>query len=303
MSNLSDMKYRIFVFSLLLTYCLSLSSQSFNRQRVQFTAFNVGFNGLVGGVGSLINKKDTQNGWQAFSKGFYKGAIGGAVSHFGFTLTSQIRTKQNIAYAWPARLVNSFGASIVQNAASNEGMFDHLHFNLYVTRLEYHTRTKQFNARLFTSSIYGIVVTSRNAKLDIIKSLQSGVLYFELNENFRNSLVEGPATGQVSSVGMREDLFSSTYNVDQYYGIFAHEVAHILQFDRKVAGNAFLFRLDKNIKQSSKLYEKLSKYVYFDLNGPIFYFAYKQQGSIHNCNLFEQEAEHYSGRRFYGCSH
>lgn len=297
------MKSRIAILTVVLCYSSVLFSQSFEKQRIQFTAFNVGFNGLVGGFGSLINKKENQSGWQAFSNGFYKGAVGGAISHVGFTLTSQIRTQQNIAYAWPARLVNSFGSSIVQNAASNQRMLEQLHFNLYVTRLEYRPHSKKFKARIFTSSIYGIIVTSRNASLNISKSLQSGVLYFDLVDNFRNSLVEGPATGQVSSVGMRSDVFNTSFNKQEYFDVFAHEMAHILQFDRKVGGNAFVIKLDKTAKQQSKLYQTLSKYIYFDLNGPIFYLAYRTQGKVHSCNLFEQEAEHYSGRRFYGCNH
>ncbi|MEP1033221.1 hypothetical protein [Ekhidna sp.] len=293
------MKYRVIVFSLLLSICLVISGQSFEKQRAQFIAFNVGFNGLVGGVGSWINKSENQDFWNAFAKGFYKGAIGGAVSHVGFSLTSQIRTKRNIAYAWPARLVNSFGASIVQNAASNNRMLENLHFNLFVSRLDYYPYSKKFQARLFTSSIYGIIVTSRDAKLDLMKSLQSGIIYFDSNQNFRSSLVEGAATGQVSSVGMRSDIFTSD---QEYYDVFAHEMAHIMQFDRKVAGNAFMIRVDKKAKEKFTIYHKLSKYIYFDLNGPIFFFAYKFQDNRHNCNFFEQEAEHYSGRRYYGCN-
>ncbi len=289
---------RIILTTVIFLHTIFLFSQDFNKQRIQFTAFNVGFNGLVGGVGSMINKKENQNTWKAFTKGFYRGAIGGAVSHVGFSMTSLIRTKEQIAYAWPARLVNAFGSSIVLNAASNNRMLEQIHFNLYVSRLEYHPFKRKIKARLFTSSIYGILIAGRNARLDISKSLQSGVIYFESDENFRSQLLEGPATGQVSSVGM-----GSFISGPDYYSIFAHEVAHILQFDRKVAGNAFAIRLDKKFKEKSGLYTKLSKVVYFDLNGPIFFYAYKFQSDTHNCNFFEQEAEHYSGRRYYGCHH
>lgn len=206
--------------------------------------------------------------------------------------------KLNIAYAWPARFVNSLGSSMVQNAAEGKKLFERIHFNLYLTRLEYFPYRKKFTARLFTSSIYGIAVAEKNASFDLSRSLRSGILYFESGQNFTSSLLTGAATGQVSSIGMND-----SWTVDLFYDLYAHEAAHILQYDRKVGGNAFISPLDTKWKSKSKLYNRLSKYIYFDLNGPIFYFAYLFEGSVHSCNLFEQEAENYSNRAAYRCNH
>lgn len=292
---MSYSKILLFAFPLLI-FSKPARAQDFREQRVQMLLFNVGFNGLIGGVGAGINKKEDQTFGQAFRKGLLGGALGGAVSHTGLSLTHQIRKKQNISYAWPARLVNSFGASIVQNAADNRKLLERLHFNLFIARLEYLPHDRIFTARLFTSSIYGIIVTGKNARINFGKSLQSGVIYFESEQDFNTSIGVGRATGQVSSVGMRTDLAR-----DDHFNVFSHEMAHILQYDRKVGGNALLLKFDQKIKDKNSTYKKLSKYLYFDLNGPIFYLAYKSQGSIHNCNFFEQEAEHFSGRRYYGC--
>lgn len=288
--------FRTLLVVFLFLISLESSAQDFRSQRNKFLAFNVGFNGLVGGVGAIINKNENQTGGRAFLNGFYKGAIGGTVSHIGFSLTHQILVRENISYAWPSRIVNSIGASFVQNAAENRDLLDRIHFNLYVTRLEYFPRERNFKARIFSSSIYGIIVTGRNATLNISKSLQSGVLYFESSEYFRSSLVQGRATGQVSSIGMGTDMFPA-----EYYDIFAHELAHILQFDRKIGGNAFISRADQKWKEKHQWYKQVSRFLYFDLNGPIFYAAYHFQNSTHNCNFFEQEAENYSSKRYYGC--
>ena len=275
-------------------------STDFRKQRVQLFVFNAGFNGLVGGVGSLINKQANVSGFRAFTKGFYKGAIGGAISHTGLSLTHQIQTKQNIAYAWPARLINSFGSSIIQNAAENRRMFERLHLNLFVTRLEYYPYQQRLSARLFTSSLYGILIVGKNARFDLKKSLQTGILYFESNQNFRlaglgrSSIA---ATGQVSSIGMTESLTG-----DDFYNVYAEEVAHILQYDRKVGGNALLLKAHQHFNEKSKAYSFLSKYIYFDLNGPVFWLAYKMEGSDVTCNFFEQEAIHYSYRSALRCN-
>lgn len=272
-------------------------SDAFRRQRAQLTAFNIGFNGLVGGVGGLINKSDNQTGIHAFAKGFYKGAIGGTISHIGLSLTHQIDKQRNITYAWPARLVNALGSSMIQNAAEGRRMFERLHFNLYVTRLEYYPYEKRFTGRFFTSSVYGLIVAGNNGSLDISKSLKTGIFYFQSYEPISTSLITARNTGQVSSIAINNAL----NEVDAYYETYAHEVAHILQYDRKVGGNALLARADQHWKLKHHWYRQLSRYIYFDLNGPIFYVAYAVEGSVHRCNLFEQEAVNYANRVEYLC--
>lgn len=274
-------------------------SNEFRNQRAQLAVFNIGFNGLIGGVGRLINNEENISNFQAFTKGFYQGAIGGAVSHIGLSLTHQIQKQKQISYAWPARLVNSFGASIIQNTAEGRGMLDRLHLNLFVARLEYFPYQKKINGRLFTSSIYGILVVGKNSKFDLKKSFQTGILYFESDQNFSLAGlgISSFATGQVSSIGM------STYlTQDDFYDVYAEETAYIIQYDRKVGGNALLFNVNNKLSNSSKVYNFLSKYIYFDLNGPLFWLGYKLEGTTHNCNFFEQEAVNYSYRRAYRCN-
>lgn len=286
----------ILILSIFLTTNCLAQSIEFRRQRAQLAVFNIGFNGLIGGFGSLINHKDEKASFRVFVKGFYKGAIGGGISHIGLSLSHQIDKQQNIALAWPVRLVNSLGASIVQNAAEDKRMFERLHFNLFVTRLEYFPYKKKFKARIFTSSIYGIAVVGKRARFDLGKTLKSGIIYFESDGRFSSSIGSGKATGQVSSIGMRSDLKGA-----EFYDTFAEEVAHIMQYDRKVGGNALVYKLDEGWKKSSTLYQSFSQYIYFDLNGPIFWLAYTLENST-PCNFFEQEAVNYSNRRLDNCN-
>ncbi|QLG43974.1 hypothetical protein [Costertonia aggregata] len=278
------------------TFHLNAQPDNFKTQRTKMALYNVGVNALFGGVGSLINKKADETNFKTFINGFYKGAIGGTVSHVGLSMSHLIESKQNISYAWPARFVNAIGSSIVQNAAENNRMFERLHFNLYAARLEYFPYQKRFNARLFTSSIYGIAVVGSGSRFDLNTSLKSGVLFFESDGRFENALGSGRATGQVSSIGMQSDIQG-----DLFYKVFAEEVAHIQQYDRKVGGNAFAVKLDANWKRNSKFYKNTSKYIYFDLNGPLFFIAYAiEEGG--KCNFFEQEAVNYANRIVNPCN-
>lgn len=290
----------IVFFSLLAGTPFNLNAQSndFQSERAKMAVFNIGINGLIGGIGSLINNKEEKTNFKTFINGFYKGGIGGGISHIGLSMSYLINSEQNISYAWPARLVNAMGSSIIQNTAENNKMFERLHFDLYVARLEYFPYRKKFNARFFTSSLYGIVSNIGN-RFDLGKSLQSGILYFEFDGRFQlSSGFSVTGTGLVSSIGMSSDLFG-----DEFYRIYAEEVAHIQQYDRKVAGNAFVAKLDLKWKEKSESYNALSKYIYLDLNGPTFYFAYLIANSNGYCNnFFEKEAVNYANRRVGPCN-
>jgi hypothetical protein len=278
---------------------VNAQSDNFRSERTKMAIFNVGVNGLFGGIGSLINKKEGDKNFKTFINGFYKGAIGGSVSHVGLSMSHLIQTQENIAYAWPARMVNAVGSSIIQNAAENKKMFERLHFNLYVARLEYFPYQKEFKARLFTSSLYGIISVGNGNRFDLGKSLKSGILYFESSDGFQlNGSSRFAGTGQASSIGMRSDLFG-----EEFYKIYAEEVAHIQQYDRKVAGNAVAVKLDQKWKKNSKSYNTLSKYIYLDLNGPTFYFAYRIANVNGYCNnFFEKEAVNYANKRIGPCN-
>ena len=281
------------------TFRSNAQSDNFRSERTKMAVFNVGVNGLFGGIGSLINKKDADKNFRTFINGFYKGAIGGFMSHVGLSMSHLIQTQENIAYAWPARLVNAMGSSIIQNAAENKKMFERLHFNLYVARLEYFPYQKEFKARFFTSSLYGIISVGSGNRFDLGKSLKSGILYFESSDGFQLNGSSGfSGLAQVSAIGM-----SSQLSGKDFYDIYAHEVAHIQQFDRKVAGNAFVAKLDQKWKEGSKSYNTLAKYIYLDINGPAFYIAYRIANGNGYCNnFFEKEAVNYANKRVGPCN-
>lgn len=94
---------------LLICICLSCSisnstlAQSFSSQRVKFSLFNIGFNGLASGLGAVLNKEDGQKTGKVFIRGLSRGALGGAVIDLGMSSTNLIATKQKLWLAWPSR--------------------------------------------------------------------------------------------------------------------------------------------------------------------------------------------------------
>lgn len=283
---------KIVILILLFSIVAKLNAQNFNEQRREFTIANIGINGVVGGVGALVNKRKGEKGLKVFWKGFGQGCLGGAFQILGKELTYQISSKEELSYAWAARITNSVGNSITQNAASNINFWEKWHFNLGILRFDYEIAGNKFRARLFPSSIYGTIVTARQGKLNLKRTLQTGIMIYERNGYVQ--LFGGPAdgVGVVSSIAVNKNIVGGGY-----YDLMAHEVLHILQYDNLVWGNSLLIRLDNKLKNSSKLYQKASKFIYFDLNGLTILGLYLAQiNRPWECRYIEREADHYSRR-------
>jgi len=269
---------------------IKLDAQSFKEQRREFVFANIGINGIVGGLGALVNKKKNEKPLKVFAKGFGQGCLGGTFQLLGKELTYQINTKENLSYAWAARITNSIGNSITQNAASNINFWERWHFNLGVLRFDYHITNNKFQARLFPSSIYGIIVGGSQAKLNFKRSLQTGIMIFERDGNVRALGGLSIGVGAVSSIAINKNVQGK-----DYYSLMAHEVMHILQYDNMVWVNPFLNKLDNKLKSNNSFYQKASKYIYFDFNGMTIFGLYMLQiNKPWECRFIEREADHFS---------
>jgi hypothetical protein len=285
-----------------LIFLLSLppaKAQEFTAQRTKFTLYNVGFNGLAAGIGAVINKEEDQRWQQAFWKGLGQGALGGLLMHGGKALTYQIYKHENLGYAWPAHLVHAAGASITQNAASNRNFWEQWHINLWLLRFDFEAKDRNFQARIFPSGLYGYLMLEAEGRLNLRRSLATGLLYFDYEDYI---IYDGSSQATSIIVGLDESIYGRA----EYYSLAAHEVAHSLQYEGFVFLNPLLKKPDQQWKEQHEWYRKLSRFVYFDLNGLYFLGAYHLlEGGFDNpCywqNFFEKEAEHYSHRRFVDC--
>jgi len=265
-------------------------AQSYYRQKADFAAINIGVNGLFGGVGALVNKKNGQPSHKVFLKGFAQGCLGGAISFLGKEMTYYIGAKNNLSYAWAARITNSIGNSISQNAISNRNFWEHWHFNLWFFRLEYDVPKQKFMTRLFPSSLIGAIYIGSQARLDLGNTLKSGMIIFKRDGNLSVGGSNALATALASSIG-----YNSNVQKSDFHKLMAHETIHILQYDNMVWANAMLNKVDARIKRRSKMYRNASRYIYFDLNGAVIYGVYYSQISkAWICRYLEREAEHFA---------
>ena len=284
------MKKTIFLLILIVNLGIKIQAQDFNKQRREFAIGNIGINGIVGGLGALTNKKKGEKNFKVFMKGFGQGCLGGTFQILGKGLTYQIHSKEKLSYAWAARITNSIGNSITQNAANNINFWERWHFNLGVLRLDYHIREHKFKARIFPSAIYGTIVTARQGTLNLKKTLQTGIMIYE-----RDGLVtalggQSIGLGAVSSIAVDKNVTGT-----EYYGLMAHETLHILQYDNMIWVNPFLNRTDKKLKEKSAFYQKASKYIYLDFNGLTILGLYMAQiNRPWECRYIEREADFYS---------
>lgn len=289
---------------ILLFLCISCAivtaisaQQDFRNQRTKFTVLNIGFNGLASGLGAVINKEEDERLGKVFLRGLSRGALGGAVIDLGMNTTNLIATEQRLWLTWPSRLLTATGSSMTLNASLNQPVFENLHFNLWLVRFDYQPKKKKLKARIFTSGLYGALFVARDGHLNLGKSLETGIIYFE-GDTFRTLSDQGGAVGAVTSIGM-----GNGFTGQSFYDAYAHELVHLAQFERFVWFNGYTQKLDGRLKVKYNWYMKLSHYIYFDLNGPAFWLAANAQaGKLHNCRFLEQEAENYGAKRFYGCN-
>jgi len=72
-------------------------------------------------------------------------------------------------------------------------------------------------------------------------------------------------------------------------------MVHILQYENMVWINPMLSKVDEKLKRNNKFYQKASKYVYFDFNGPTILGLYMTQiNKPWECRFIEREADHFS---------
>jgi hypothetical protein len=275
---------------ILLLMGLPVQAQEFRAQRRGFVAANVGINGVVGGMGALTNKKKDEKSLKVFLKGFGQGCLGGAFHVLGRQWTYQINSKNNLSYAWAARLTNAVGSSITQNAASNLDFWERWHFNLGLVRFDYHVPDQKFQARLFPSAVYGVIIAGSQARFSLKRTLQTGILVYQGDRDIRHLGLEARAAAIVSSVPINRNLAPA-----DFYYVMAHETMHIIQYDSMLWTNPFFNQLDAKWKAKSSAYRNLSRYVYFDFNGVTILATYLTQvNRPWVCRYLEREADHFS---------
>lgn len=271
----------IIIFLALFSFTQTYSQES----ELEFGLLNMASGAVVGGIGAVINKKPNQKFHKVLGKGFLQGALGGYLVFESKRLLRTFVKKENYAYVWPSKIVNSAGISIIENAAANRNFWNRWHLNIGFTRLDIYTKDKlRLKYRIMPFSLlYAVNIQIVEGNIDFNKSLKLGVLVFTPRQSGLSSFKSDGA--QISNhIALRDNPGLE---------IEAHEVLHVYQQNQFSGFNSYFIKTDNYLKRNYKWYSFYKKVFHTDFNTPIFSGIYRLgeiSAGSYRVNIFEKEA-------------
>jgi hypothetical protein len=290
-------KQRVFfVFVILFPGINKITAQSFHQQSRQIFAYNILLNGLVGGIGGVINKSKGEKVLGAFGRNFLKGSLGGLIT---YTAKYEVYQLRNPEKYWVAPLDRAFyyiGNSFVYNASLNRGLFSAYRCQFYLFNIDIHFKGK---CRVFPrisvlSAASAATLFLVGDHLNLKNSFKYGLFYF--NENKKNNSTR-------YGLGLNNAIEITQYPTDEHgkmriewrYETIAHEMVHTFQFPDYISISNYMKKSFQGIK-SKERYKKWSRYFYLD--GPFFPLLYVIYPKPYDQIFYEYEANHFSTREF-----
>ncbi|WP_232517416.1 hypothetical protein [Aquimarina aggregata] len=280
------MKLRVILLFSCLFFLQNTVAQHLNQNEA--ILYNVGISSVFAGVGAIINKKDNEKVGKVFAKGFWQGAIGGALIYGSKNLVREIYLKEKWEYSWYAKIVNSAGTSVVENASLNKNFWEQWHFNIGFNRVEFYAKEKfKIKYKIMPVSLGLTLSLAFGNKFEFKRSLQTGEFVFSTNDLINS---RGITYGNVVLVDE---------NYVNEYDLFAHEIIHIYQYYDYNPFNSALNKPLADLSEHSTFFSKLNNIMYFDLQGPLLrglYLLEENPGGCYFDNFFESEANLFSSR-------
>lgn len=275
------------IFGLITKTCFS------QKQEREVFIYNIGFGGLTSGIGAVINKPEGANWRRYFVKGFWQGSIGGLINYSSKKTLYFNNLNQNKAFFWPAKILNSAGTSIMQNASLNQAFLENWYLDYGLVRVDFAIHSKdKFKVRLLPAGIYATFAASRYGKFDLENTLATGQIVFSNKELLR---YPNGNTQIGISFGRGLVFVNNSQVYPNKYKLLAHEIVHQFQYNDNQIFSTWLNGLGQNIK-SKTLKSIFTKYVYPDI--PFSLVTYTLAGRHNSTNYFknfyEFEAERFS---------
>ena len=266
-------------------------------QDIRLVAYNVALGAVFGGVGALLNGEGDP-ALHRLGRGAGWGAVGGTASYAGKWMAGEISARERLAYALPARLAHDVGASVIENASHDRPPLDRLAAYVGFVRLDVRPTSGDVQARLLpvSAAVFASVLTGDNGAFKLGPSLAYGTPVF-VGDGSRTAPIFG---GQADGYGGFGTVYLNR-DRDDFYGVAAHELIHVLQHREMSYPSALYARLDRPLRRSGA-YRALAQWVYFDDPVlPLALFYVVQGGDFDRpCtydNWFEREAEAFGTRR------
>ena len=274
-----------------------ISSKAFYAQanNAEAALYNIGVGSIVSGIGAVINMKPEQKLGKTLLKGMAQGALGGYLVYESKVLVGKISREKELAYSWPAKIVNSAGISIIENAALNKDFWVQWNFHIGFNRFEFHTEeTLKVEYKIMPAALLLTINSAIGNKFQIVRSLKTGEVIFssDFNGTLTNRGTKRYATSSPASIVISEDYLS-------YYPFYTHELIHIYQFKDFNFLNAYVKKPLEKIVDASGFIENLDNLFYWDFQVPAFGFTYFVLAGVsteqqYSNNFLEKEARFYA---------
>jgi hypothetical protein len=289
------MRKSVLLLTILTCLLQKKSDGQVTRQKLSLYAYNTIFGGVTTGLGSAINKNKEEKFLKVFWKGFTYGCIGSSISFTGKQLSYLINSDKNLYWAWPSKILHSYGVSVMENSASRNHPFTSVRFpvGFIMVGLDFKNKMK-ITPQLMPASLTNFIISAASkSKFNFSKTVQLGTPCFEYPDPQGRTF--SGAYAQLNVI-----TFINPGQINYY--LAAHEHIHILQLREYYVLNTFFHNTHtvKKLRAAEKGFGKIVKqFVYPDINYvSIPYFPVRALSRNYFGNLFELEAEHFARNQF-----
>lgn len=270
----------------LLLIFLLINASLNGQNKTEMALYNIGLGSFTGGLGAIINKRPNEKTGKVFLKGFAQGGLGGYFVYESKNFMLKVSENKKLEYAWGAKIINSMGISIIENASSNNDFWEKWHMNIGFNRIELQIKDKvKLKYRVMPVSLILTGIFAYGNKFELQKSLKTGEIIFSVPDNIEYS---GATWGKL--------ILITESNLNNYNTI-SHEIIHSNQYDDFNFVNTFLSKPISKFSNKSILGKKLNNIFYFDFQAPVLgglYLFENQNRTYYYDNFFEYEAGFFS---------
>lgn len=261
-----------------------------HKNDIEAGLFNMGFGGVIGGIGAVINKKSNQKTGKIFLKGFAQGALGGYLLFESKRLVGKYGKTGNYSYVWPSKIINSAGVSIIENASANRNFWEQWHINVGFNRVEFYTKDKfKMSYRLMPFALVSTIHGFTKGKLNLRESLKIGSFIFEHNYIQENKYLGVTSSNRIIIVN-EKSLFGRGRS-----RLISHELIHVYQYESFSGANPYFNKVIKKLNSNSTWSTLYHRIFYTDFNHIIVNGLHEFNSNL-GSNFFENEARYYTDR-------
>src|SRR5690554_5177464 len=251
--------------------------------------YNVGFGGISGAVGAMINKKENEKLGKVALKGFLQGSLGGYVTFESKRILRKANNNNDWKLNWCAKIVNAGGTSIKENAALNQDFWEKWHLNIGFNRIEFNTKDKlSISYKIMPVALAYTAGAFFRFDFDPKNSLKYGEVIFKSND--LNGYVGTAIPGCL--------IYLDTPNyIHNQNNTITHEIIHLYQSNDFSVFNTYYQKPLNSWKQKNKTVNTLDKFLYVEAHYiPLraTYVIATNSSSRYYGNFLEHEAGFYS---------